>query len=151
MEALNKKEVVNVSDVSEYDLRAIGFSGDVPALFSSCSFLTVNSENHSSVEEIPELIYIAPYFKAPDGAELGITNIFSVLLKKDQDVVKLEELAKKYNLIVLGQSIHRTDMYFLSCIKDSKGNALEMANYFYETNLFKEATPEFLIESHPIY
>jgi subtilisin family serine protease len=38
--------------------------------------------------------------------------------------------------------------FTLSCLKESEGNALEMANSFFETNLFSAANPNLMIE-HP--
>lgn len=37
--------------------------------------------------------------------------------------------------------------FTLSCSKESSGNALEMANLFYESNLFEASEPEFMIQN----
>lgn len=96
-----------------------------------------------------DVVYAASYFKTSNGADIGITNIFSVQLKGDQDFAKLQKIAEEYNLDMLGENELDPSIYYLSCTKESKGNALEMANLMYESGAFDYATPEFIVESMP--
>ena len=80
---------------------------------------------------------------------LGITNVFSVQLTGEQDLAKLQKIAEEYNLEILGENEFDPSIYYLSCTKESKGNALEMANFMYESGAFEYATPEFIVESMP--
>lgn len=96
-----------------------------------------------------DIIYAAPYFRTEDGSELGITNILSVQLSEAQQFEELEKIAEYNNLEILGENIHEPNVYYLSCTKDSKGNALEMANLIYESGLVEYAAPEFILESSP--
>ena len=108
--------------------------------------------DHANLKAInsESVVYVAPYFKARNGADIGITNVFSVRLEDEvKDIAKLEKLAEVYNLILLGKNPFDQSIYYLSCTKDSKGNALEMANRFYESGAFEYATPVFIIEANP--
>lgn len=96
-----------------------------------------------------DIIYAAPFFRTEDGSELGITNILSVQLSKEQQFEKLEKIAEYNNLEILGENRYEPNVYYLSCTKDSKGNALEMANLIYESGLVEYAAPEFILESSP--
>ncbi len=99
--------------------------------------------------DIEDVVYVAPYFTESNGEEVGITNVLSVRLEGDEDLAKLEKLAEEYNLIMLGRNQFDRSIYYLSCTKDSKGNALEMANLLYESGAFEYAQPEFLIKLKP--
>lgn len=99
--------------------------------------------------ETDDIIYAAPYFRTEDGSELGITNILSVQLSEAQQFDKLEKIAEYNNLEILGENIHEPNVYYLSCTKDSRGNALEMANLIYESGLVEYAAPEFILDSSP--
>lgn len=96
-----------------------------------------------------DIIYDAPCFKTLDGSEMGITNVLSVQLDDYQSVALLYKIAEECNLDILGESVYDPSVYILSCTNESAGNALEMANYIYESGICKYASPEFIIESHP--
>ena len=91
------------------------------------------------------VVYAAPYFKTESGSDIGITNVFSVRLDGEQDFAKLQRLAQEYKLEMLGANEFDQSIYYLACTKESKGNALEMANLMYESGAFDYATPEFII------
>lgn len=93
------------------------------------------------------VVYAAPYYKTVSGSDIGITNVFSVRLTGEQELAKLQRLAQEYNLEMLGANEFDPSIYYLACTKESKGNALEMANLMYESGAFDYATPEFIIES----
>lgn len=96
--------------------------------------------------DLEDVVYAAPYFKAADGADIGITNTLEVRLAGDTDLAKFEELAKEYKVEVLGQNQFDQSIYSLACTKKSKGNALEIANLLYESGGFEYVSPEFIIE-----
>lgn len=107
-------------------------------------------DNNSSIRLAQDdIVYCAPYFKTSNGAEIGITNIISVQISGSQGCTKLQEIAEECNLEFLGENKYDPQVYYLSCSKESQGNALEMANYIYESGICTYAEPEFLIESRP--
>ena len=99
--------------------------------------------------DVEDIIYAAPFFRTEDGSELGITNILSVQLPESQQFETLKRIAEYNNLEILGENQYEPNVYYLSCTKDSKGNALEMANLIYESGLVEYAAPEFILESFP--
>lgn len=82
------------------------------------------------------IIYTTPFYKTPQGNEIGITERFRVKLKSEQDLPALEKLAAENNLLSLGKYKNTNWNVFL-CTKESRGNALQMSNLFYETGLCK--------------
>lgn len=107
-------------------------------------------DNNSSIRLAQDdIVYCAPYFKTSNGSEIGITNIISVQISGSQGCTKLQEIAEECNLEFLGENKYDPQVYYLSCSKESQGNALEMANYIYESGICTYAEPEFIIESRP--
>jgi len=83
------------------------------------------------------------YKHGTENAEVGITNKFVVKLLSLGDVLELEKVAKETNTQILEQNALDPNIYVLCVDKKSKGNTLEMANYFYETGLFDFSEPSF--------
>lgn len=68
-------------------------------------------------------------------------------LFKAEDIDKLKDFAKENNVEILGRNIFMPLWYTLSCTKYSKGNALEMANAFYESGIFRAAEPDLMCDN----
>lgn len=81
------------------------------------------------------VVYSAPYYILPTGAELGLSELFLVKLKSESDYQILETFANEHNVSILANMPHSL-WYELSCTQNSTGNALEMANTAYESGLF---------------
>ena len=92
-----------------------------------------------------EVVYSAPFYTAPSGEEVGISHLFYVKLKKEEDKADLAKLAKKHKVEIIGSNKFMPLWYTLSCTKDSSGNSLEVANAFHATNEFSVAEPDFLV------
>jgi hypothetical protein len=78
-----------------------------------------------------------------DSVFQGITDRFVVKLKIPSDYSELERIATETKTTLIEQNQFDKSKYVLSATKISLGNALEMANYFYETGIFEYAEPEF--------
>ncbi len=102
------------------------------------------------INEIKKLIYIAPFYTDLSREEIGITAELSVVLKRESDLPKLKQLCENNRVLFLGKDTIRTEYYILACTQASMGNALQMANLFYETGLFETAIPGFITTIHPI-
>ena len=92
------------------------------------------------------LVYSAPYFKTSDGADLGLSHLFYVKVKSIRDVRILTTLATENKVTLLGNNEYLPLWYTLSCTNESLGNALEMANKFYEDGPFAPCQPCFISE-----
>lgn len=102
--------------------------------------------NRSLQEErinLSEIIYTAPSFIV-NGKQLGLSQYFYVKLNKEEDTKLLEIIAKENNVNIVGNDSFMPLWFILSCDKNSKGNALEMANLFYETGRFASAQPDLM-------
>ena len=89
------------------------------------------------------IVYTAPTYKRLINAEeVFISHLFYVKLKTINDYSLLCKFAQQNNAIIEYHSPYLPLWYVLSCAKTYK-NALEMANFFYESGLFSVAEPAF--------
>ena len=100
-----------------------------------------DSLSKESFTEIDEVVYEAPYFDYPS---IGLSHTFNVKLKDESDTNKLETMADTLNVEIVRQNKFMEKWYILSASEKSAGNALEMANYFYESNYYETAQPSFV-------
>jgi len=93
--------------------------------------------------------YVSPAVINSYNDTLNFSNLFYVRLKDEKDVELLEKMAKETKVEILGNNEFMPRWFTLSCSKNSKGNALEMANLFYESRLFSVTEVDFLIRYSP--
>jgi hypothetical protein len=86
--------------------------------------------------------YVGPYFVNAMGDTEGITDLFYVELYNENDSILLDSVSNSNNVKIIASVNGLSNKYILECTKHSAGNALEMANLFYETELFASSTPE---------
>ena len=108
---------------------------------------TISSQDRLSNE--PDILYEAPYFLSEDGKELGLSHLFYVKLKSEEDLPLLEKTAESNVVEIIGNNEYMPLWYTLSCTKASKSNALDMANLFYETGLFDSSQPDLMSDDIP--
>ena len=88
-----------------------------------------------------------PYFKTKNGQDLGLSHLFYVKLKSPSDYSKLTEVALLTQTEIGWQNEFMPLWYTLYATKKSKGNSLDMANYFVETGFFDIAQPSFVYDN----
>lgn len=88
------------------------------------------------------------FMNSPQNNEIGIYDIFMCTLKDETSANHLSELLIKTNTRIVGFSTD-LDCYFIRADKNSKGDALDMANEFYESGYFKWAQPNFILQLVP--
>ncbi|SIT73668.1 hypothetical protein SAMN05444128_0015 [Pontibacter indicus] len=93
----------------------------------------------------PAVDYAAPYFELADGQMLGVSNEFIVVVEEGRQetakvLMRLAEATGTELVSTLGEGT-----YVLRANKESKGNALEMANFFNKHPLIKHAEPDFIV------
>jgi len=74
---------------------------------------------------------------------MACTNVFYVRLKPDYNLADLEALSVETNTQIL--KVSSPPFYLIMVDKDSKGNALQMSQYFYETGKFILSEPQFIL------
>jgi cell wall-associated protease len=103
----------------------------------------VNNPIDKSKIKSSDIIYAAPSFLV-NGKVVSLSQYFYVKIKREQDLKLLDDLAKQNRVEIVGNDSFMPLWYILSCDKNSKGNALEMANLFYETGHFSSAQPDLM-------
>ncbi|MDO6391606.1 hypothetical protein Q4E40_15825 [Pontibacter sp. BT731] len=99
----------------------------------------------SELVQDPAVDYAAPYFEAAGGQLLGVSNEFIVVVEagKLPAAQVLKRLSGATGTEVV--SALSEDTFVLRANKNSQGNALEMANFFYKHPLIKHAEPDFVV------
>lgn len=96
------------------------------------------------------IVYSGNFYTTPDKIEAGLSHLFYVKLKHADDVVILIDFANSTNVKILGNNKYLPLWYTLACTNESDGNALEMANMFYESGLFEAAQPDLMTDDRPL-
>jgi subtilisin family serine protease len=100
-----------------------------------------------SSSELPDyMLYVSPFFLSKNGEEAGLSHLFYVRLYKMEDINVLESFSSENNVEILGNNKFMPLWYTLACTKSSAGNALEMANLFYESGKFSAAEPDLMVD-----
>ena len=89
-------------------------------------------------------IQAAPAFLTKEGKKMGLSNKFYVKLKKQEDLNDLLEKAKELKVEILGRNKFMPLWFTLVVTKDSKRNALGLANLFHQTGIFEASEPAFV-------
>ena len=91
-----------------------------------------------------EIGYVSPIIMNKEGREIGgLSDQIIVKLKKQTSLTELEALIAKLNAKLIKQYEFNSQTYFISMHNNASGNALNLANTFYETGLFEYAEPKF--------
>jgi len=108
-------------------------------------YATLNKRFDPELYKIDGIVYHSPFYIVGDATEAyGVSNLFYVKLKSRDNFGKLEELAKEYKIEILGDNKLLPLWFTLSCDKQSAGDAIDMANTFYESGLFEHAEPDIM-------
>ncbi|MCL2436078.1 MAG: S8 family serine peptidase, partial [Lentimicrobiaceae bacterium] len=92
-------------------------------------------------------IIVAPYFKKQSHDIIGLSNFFYVQLKSLHDTTLLKQEVEKENATVVYQNRFMPLWFVVSVTERSRFNAMEAANYFYESGLFQAAEPDLMVDA----
>ena len=106
------------------------------------------TQPNAVLEDVEHVFYRMPSYKDGEGSNMFVTHRFYVRLKNNNDLSVLQNLAKQYNAEIEKESTLPL-WYILRCGLQSSFNALELANIFYETELFAASEPEFIGGIYP--
>jgi len=95
-------------------------------------------EKLSEIKNSRNDIIVSPYFKE----NVGLSNFFYVKLKTLSDTVLLRQEAEKAQVIIAWQNEFMPLLFIASVTTNSRYNAMEVANPFYETGLFEYTEPD---------
>lgn len=134
----------DISKIKEFDNEGTDKSGKAAKWFDNCKWIEVNA-NVTHFKDYEEIIYAAPYYLSLDSGEpFPMTNLVYVQLKDKEKLFILEQMAEDLQVGIVGKYKGLTDMYIVGCTKESKGNALEIANILYESGCFAVSCPAFM-------
>jgi hypothetical protein len=92
-----------------------------------------------------KVIYANPFLQYQDGTLQGITEKFFVKLKNANDIQRLREDANKYGFLIVESNRYDPLFFYLETTKQSKGNALAIANALYESGRYVTSEPDYLL------
>lgn len=85
-----------------------------------------------------------PCFLNKEGNSVGLSPYFYVKVKQISDSTLLKEQAQANNVSIIRTNPFRPEWYLLSCTDQTSGNAIDLANHFYESGYFEAAEPDFI-------
>jgi serine protease len=92
-----------------------------------------------------EVAFASPYFKAGPKSYYGVSELFYVQLNSEAELPGLMRMANATHTRIMGRNLFLEDWYILAVDKNSRGNALAMAEYFLQEGKFKAANPDVMI------
>ncbi len=116
--------------------------------FDECRWIGVDISCEQALT-IPGVIYAAPYFlDQEERPKFCITSFINVSSNGSKELI--EQVADEYQAYYLGYRTGYGDytVHYIGCDKNSKGNALEIANALVESHLFVGAEPVIMGPSH---
>lgn len=99
--------------------------------------LFVTIKNHSKISNCSKFLV------SEKGYTLGISDVFVCVLKIGTPLSKITELINNNHMEIL-ESNSSNNRFILRADKNSNGDALDMANKFFESGFFEYAEPEFI-------
>jgi len=96
----------------------------------------------SEIKNTGNDIIVAPYFKE----RIGLSNFFYVKLKSLSDTTLLIQEANKEKATIVFQVPFMPLWFVVSITESSRFNAVEAANYFFESGMFQNAEPDLMVE-----
>lgn len=104
----------------------------------------ITPEALSQLKKNSKIKQVIPNFITSIGKGVGMSDYFYVKLKDINDYEKLVQVAEQYKSKIIEQNKFMPLWFTLKCTEETKENTLEVANSFFESELFSSATPDFL-------
>ena len=144
-EACAQKSVVleDVQPIRDWaSFTAAGTEGAGAKIFTDLMFGFMEGSYEQCTDVFSFTLYWSPFYKfGVDDFDVKVSSKFTVILNSETTLKQIERLAEENSVEMIGVDRYESNWYHLACTNQSKGNALEMANLFYESGLFSNAYP----------
>ncbi|MCF8380862.1 MAG: S8 family serine peptidase [Bacteroidales bacterium] len=151
----SKKEFAELIDTSTQMIWKFKISNILPS--SSNLFIKNNERDVSwailkserelnNLKQYNQIIYESSFYKIND-KEVGVSHLFYVKLLNSKDFDVLKSYAEYYNVTIIGNNKYMPLWYTLACKDNSFGDAIDLANIFYETEKFQIAVPNLMVSN----
>lgn len=111
---------------------------------NSCFLTSLNLDKDADVQLSNNVVYYGESFSFSDGSTGTLSHLFNVKLKQESDIENLINLAQIHNVRLIGEDTNLPLWWTLACSESTDGDALKMANIFYESGLFAESCPDIM-------
>lgn len=143
-----QKSSVSTLNLKDFNIQAENTTGQIKK-YASVEFQSMPTDIEyfqkiGALNDNPKIIKAQPNFRTTQNVKIGMSNYFYVTLKNASDLTLLQSIASQKNVQVLNEIPYLPLCYTLICTKNTIGSTLDIANYFFETNNFKYAIPDFL-------
>lgn len=92
------------------------------------------------------IAYVGPYFSKGSEEKIGLSDLFLVKLKDAADLEKLQAMASANGVEIVGQNRYLRLWYTLAVTPTANGNALDLANRFFESGQFAACEPDLMVD-----
>jgi len=91
-------------------------------------------------------LIVAPFFRNQYQDRIGLSNFFYVRLKDLGDTIVLKQKAERTQTQIMWQNEFMPLWFVMSVTANSKYNAMELANQFFQSGLFQYAEPDLMVD-----
>ncbi|HHG84850.1 MAG TPA: peptidase S8, partial [Bacteroidetes bacterium] len=100
----------------------------------------------AALTENQQVLYAGPYFSKGEDLKIGLSDLFLVKLKALGDPQILLDMAAQAGAEVVGRNRFMSDWYTLSVTPKANGNAMDLANAFFESGRFAAVEPDLMVD-----
>lgn len=140
IEHLLQKEKDQVFAIGEYNFPEMYLKTD---FYKEQKWAVVSKELKEQIVQNYNMLYVANSYLSK-GESVDLSNLFYVKLKDLSDSTKLNQIARMYNVAIVGKNKFAPLWYTLMCMDTQKGNALDLANTFKELGVFLASEPDLM-------
>lgn len=100
----------------------------------------------AQLKRLPGILYTGPYFSKGPDAKIGLSDLFLVKLKSVADEEILRAMAADAGAEIIGRNRYLPLWFTLTVGPKGKGNAMELANQFFESKRFTAVEPDLMVD-----
>ncbi len=159
-EKIKLTEIPNQGCISFYDTLSTETINQILGQYPEIHVLSIPSNNNHAIISIDSkncdetdkffdtikddsrISNCSKYLISEEGFTLGITDVFVCKLKRGTSLNQITELVNSNHTEIL-ESNASNNYFIIRADKNSNGDALDMANKFFESGFFEYAEPEF--------